>query len=220
MRHPRKGKAVLGALRVRPAFLYAGIGTGLLGIAYLLRRPLAQGASFVTDIAQGEVVVAYDGGVPIGTIKLKDVGNGVQLEESVADKYLAMAAAAAKDGITLTPVSGFRSMTKQTALWTAAVAKGTARKAAGLAVAYSRHMPGIPHWPPTAPPGFSNHQRGHAIDIAVGITSSQLDAWKRGLEGKGPKVTTKIYEWLEANAGRFGFKRLASEPWHFSTDGR
>ena len=28
------------------------------------------------------------------------------------------------------------------------------------------------------------------------------------------------WQWLNANAGRFGFADLPSEPWHWSTDGR
>lgn len=49
-----------------------------------------------------------------------------------------------------------------------------------------------------ARPGRSNHQRGTAVDISVG------------------SVHTRTYEWLAANACRFGFKRtVRSEPWHW-----
>jgi D-alanyl-D-alanine carboxypeptidase len=49
-----------------------------------------------------------------------------------------------------------------------------------------------------ARPGRSNHQRGTALDISVGSTA------------------TLTYEWLAANACRFGFKRtVSSEPWHW-----
>ncbi|WP_224367358.1 M15 family metallopeptidase [Hyalangium versicolor] len=52
--------------------------------------------------------------------------------------------------------------------------------------------------PRAARPGRSNHQRGTAVDISVGSTD------------------TLTYEWLAANACRFGFKRtVRSEPWHW-----
>ncbi len=52
--------------------------------------------------------------------------------------------------------------------------------------------------PRAARPGRSNHQRGTALDISVGSTA------------------TLTYEWLAANACRFGFRRtVSSEPWHW-----
>ncbi|MDY7225272.1 M15 family metallopeptidase [Hyalangium rubrum] len=52
--------------------------------------------------------------------------------------------------------------------------------------------------PRAARPGRSNHQRGTAVDVSVGDES------------------TPTYEWLAANACRFGFKRtVSSEPWHW-----
>jgi zinc D-Ala-D-Ala carboxypeptidase len=52
--------------------------------------------------------------------------------------------------------------------------------------------------PRAARPGRSNHQRGTAVDISVGDERSP------------------VYEWLAANACRFGFRRtVSSEPWHW-----
>ncbi|MCP3101682.1 M15 family metallopeptidase [Myxococcus sp. K15C18031901] len=49
-----------------------------------------------------------------------------------------------------------------------------------------------------ARPGRSNHQRGLAVDLIVGPATSQR------------------FEWLAANACRFGFRRtVRSEPWHW-----
>lgn len=52
--------------------------------------------------------------------------------------------------------------------------------------------------PPTAVPGTSRHETGDAVDI---VTSSANLAW------------------LRQHAGTFGVYNLASEPWHWSTDG-
>lgn len=57
--------------------------------------------------------------------------------------------------------------------------------------------------PPTALPGRSNHERGLAIDFH-NCSSRSTECWI----------------WLNANAARFGFQNLPSEPWHWSVDGR
>ena len=46
------------------------------------------------------------------------------------------------------------------------------------------------------------HERGLAIDFANCRTHD-----------------TRAFRWLDANAARFGFKNLPSEPWHWSTNG-
>jgi hypothetical protein len=60
--------------------------------------------------------------------------------------------------------------------------------------------------PPTARPGSSQHELGLAIDFTYNgrLISS------RGNPG---------FAWLAANANRFGFYNLPSEPWHWSVNG-
>ncbi len=55
--------------------------------------------------------------------------------------------------------------------------------------------------PPTAIPGFSNHQMGLAIDF------------------KNCNAGSPSFEWLKGNAEKFGFKNLPAESWHWSIDG-
>jgi D-alanyl-D-alanine carboxypeptidase len=59
---------------------------------------------------------------------------------------------------------------------------------------------------PTAIPGRSLHELGLAIDLSTG--------------GKtiGSR-TNPAYKWLAANAARYGFVNLPSEPWHWSITG-
>ena len=89
--------------------------------------------------------VAYKSGKPIGQIKLTKV-DGKLIEEGAAQAFLAMRAAAAADGVTLTLSSGFRTMEEQERLY-AAYKAGTGNYA--------------------AKPGYSNHQNGTALDIQV-----------------------------------------------------
>ena len=56
--------------------------------------------------------------------------------------------------------------------------------------------------PPTASPGSSNHGFGLAVDLA---------------NNGGTKLNTSMpeYDWVAENGPRFGFKRIASEAWHW-----
>lgn len=60
--------------------------------------------------------------------------------------------------------------------------------------------------PPTAIPGRSKHEQGLAVDFTIG---------GRTIQSRG----NPAFQWLAANAGRFGFVNLPSEPWHWSVDG-
>jgi D-alanyl-D-alanine carboxypeptidase len=60
-----------------------------------------------------------------------------------------------------------------------------------------------------APPGYSQHHTGNAVDLAV---------------DRGTFAKTKAYQWLQKNAKKFGFtetypkenkQRLPWEPWHW-----
>lgn len=54
------------------------------------------------------------------------------------------------------------------------------------------------------PPGHSNHQSGVALDFNT-----------IGLGGSKTRGTGVVYEWLAKNAETFGFKRIATEHWHW-----
>lgn len=63
-----------------------------------------------------------------------------------------------------------------------------------------------------APPGFSNHSDGRAVDftttqagVTYGANGNQRAGWR----------ATWLHQWLVANAGRFNFQPLASEEWHW-----
>lgn len=66
--------------------------------------------------------------------------------------------------------------------------------------------------PIKAPPGFSNHSNGLAVDFSTvhggttyGPNTDQREGWRR----------TWLHPWLVANAARFKFMPLASEEWHW-----
>jgi LAS superfamily LD-carboxypeptidase LdcB len=70
--------------------------------------------------------------------------------------------------------------------------------------------------PLKAPPGYSNHSNGAAVDFGTtfgGVyykaDSSTRLAWRK----------TWLHPWLKGNAATFGFKPLASEEWHWDFEG-
>jgi hypothetical protein len=130
--------------------------------------------------------------VPAGAdVPLTQV-RGIVVHTSIAGPLDAMLAAAEAEGLTLTG-SGYRSHEQQIQL---------RRAHCGTSDYAIYRMPSSQCSPPTARPGTSLHEQGLAIDFAN--CSSH---------------TTRCWQWLDANAARFGFFNLPSEPWHWSIDG-
>jgi peptidoglycan hydrolase CwlO-like protein len=130
-----------------------------------------------------------------GPISLSSVG-GITVASSIAGQLGQLLSAASAAGFSLGG-GGYRSSASQIAL----------RKAhCGTSDYAIYQMPASQCHPPTAPPGQSMHERGLAIDFTNGgklINSHSEPVW----------------QWLSANAGRYGFQNLPSEPWHWSTNG-
>ncbi|MEH2405214.1 M15 family metallopeptidase [Nostoc sp.] len=127
---------------------------------------------------------------------------GIRMRKAAAQKFEEMVAAARSAGVILVPISGFRSVKDQEQLFFAVGAQRnqTPAERAGL----------------SAPPGHSEHHTGYAVDVgdgAVPATDTQTNFDK-----------TKAYQWLQANAARFGFEMsfpkdniqgVSYEPWHW-----
>lgn len=131
--------------------------------------------------------------VPDGSIKLR---------KTAAQAYQEMAAAARRDGVELSPISGFRSLTDQDYLF-------FEKKAERGQVAAERAKV-------SAPPGYSEHHTGYAIDIGDGnVPATNLsEAFE----------DTRAFRWLKANAAYYSFEisfpkgnkqGVNYEPWHW-----
>ena len=120
----------------------------------------------------------------------------ITVAASIGDQLRQLLAAAQADGISLSG-SGWRDGDNQVGL-------------RGMNCGWSRYqlyeMPPDQCSPPTARPGSSLHEQGLAIDFSVN---------GKYIESR----SSAPYRWLAANAGRFGFSNLPSEPWHWSTTG-
>jgi zinc D-Ala-D-Ala carboxypeptidase len=136
---------------------------------------------------------------------LDHVGRPLILEKIAAAAWKAMVEASKKDGITLMPVSGFRSYRYQ------------------AEVIKNKLLNGIPLdtiLQENALPGFSEHHTGRAVDLA-------------NLDGKldFSFEESAAFRWLQLNGGKFGFQLsysksnamgISYEPWHwcFSSTGQ
>jgi peptidoglycan hydrolase-like protein with peptidoglycan-binding domain len=126
-------------------------------------------------------------------VTIDRVGGGTRpLRREAADAWRALVAAARADGLAhplLLVTSGFRDPVQQQALWDKALARYGSAQAARKWV---------------APPGSSPHQSGRAIDFYLG---GKNDSANVGNLRKLP-----AYQWMIANAVRFGFYPYQNEP--------
>jgi len=126
-------------------------------------------------------------------------GREIKLSPKTARAWSRMRDAASSAGITLVPISGFRSVARQREIIEAKLAAGQAIDSILSAV---------------AAPGYSEHHTGRAIDIGVPDEPPLTEDF----------ALTSGYAWLEANAAKFGFRLsfprgnthgIAYEPWHW-----
>lgn len=126
-------------------------------------------------------------------------GRTVKLAPSAATALKRMTAAAAKDGVTLQIVSGFRSAAYQAALLRTKLNRGMS-----IATALSINTP----------PGYSEHQSGCAVDLATPHSPAADQSFAR----------TPAYAWLNRHAAGYGFHLsypstnahgIEFEPWHW-----
>lgn len=126
----------------------------------------------------------------------------VKLRKAAAAKYQEMVNAAAAEGIYFAPISGFRSVQDQQHVFfdVKAERKQNASKRAEV----------------SAPPGYSEHHTGYAIDLGDGTSPDS---------NLSPSFeNTQAFKWLEANAAAFSFELsfpknnrqgVSYEPWHW-----
>ncbi len=126
---------------------------------------------------------------------------GITVAASLGPSLQALLDAARADGIVLGG-SGYRSPDAQAAL----------RRANGCPDVWT--APASSCRVPTAIPGSSQHEKGLAVDFTYqGRTICYPNSAAR-CRGNA------AFDWLRANAGRYGLRNLPSEAWHWSTTGR
>ncbi|WP_239121206.1 MULTISPECIES: M15 family metallopeptidase [Spirulina sp. CCY15215] len=126
----------------------------------------------------------------------------IRLRQSAAQKFILMADAARADGVILSSLSGYRTVAEQDSLFFEVKAQRQQNAAKRAEV--------------SAPPGYSEHHTGYAIDIGDGKTpATNLSV---NFEN------TAAFRWLQENAARYSFELsfprdnaqgISYEPWHW-----
>ncbi|MBX4197466.1 M15 family metallopeptidase [Candidatus Saccharibacteria bacterium] len=127
--------------------------------------------------------------IPGSTYYVNGANGYAVVNSRVSGAVYAMVQVAAKDKVTLTAISSFRTMAHQQALCAANSACSSG------------------DYTFVAKPGTSNHQMGLAIDFG-GLPSTP-----------GPVPGNTIWTWLSQNATLFGYKNYPAEAWHWSPTG-
>ncbi|MGE8260116.1 MAG: M15 family metallopeptidase [Stenotrophomonas sp.] len=130
-------------------------------------------------------------------------GRPLWLRRGAAQGWRRMRLHAARDGVALDAISGFRSHAYQLGIFERKLARG-------LGVADILKV--------NAAPGFSEHHSGHALDIGTPGDAPAEETFE----------ATDAFAWLQAHAGTHGFSLsyprdnphgIVYEPWHWCWNG-
>jgi D-alanyl-D-alanine carboxypeptidase len=126
----------------------------------------------------------------------------IVMRRAAAEKFNQMMDAAAADGISLVPLSGFRSVSEQESVFFDVKAERGENPTKRAEV--------------SAPPGYSEHHTGYAVDIGDGNSP--------GADLQFDFEDTAAFKWLEKNAAYYSFEMsfpkdnsmgVSYEPWHW-----
>ena len=126
----------------------------------------------------------------------------IKLRHAAAQKFKDMQLAAKADGVLLNPISAFRTISQQDHLF--------------FRVKEQRVQGATKRAEVSAPPGYSEHHTGYAIDIG----DAKVPATNVEVEFEN----TAAFRWLQANAARYSFELsfprnnpqgISYEPWHW-----
>jgi len=139
---------------------------------------------------------------PMNTLVPVGSDGSTVLRKAAAAAFSDMAAAAREEGVNLVPLSGFRSMQTQNSLF--------------FDIKAQRGQDAVERATVSAPPGYSEHHTGYALDIGTGDVPATHVNPKFG--------QTEAFRWLENHAAHFHFELsfppdnpqgVDYEPWHW-----
>jgi D-alanyl-D-alanine carboxypeptidase len=141
----------------------------------------------------------------IATEKLVSIEPNIEIHIDMRDSLLKMRDEAKKDGIYLVFLSGYRSIKLQNEIF--------------YSLKSFRNQEAAERARVSAPPGYSEHSTGFAIDIG--------DATQRETDFETEFENTDAFKWLKKNAAKFHFKLsftkdnqyIDYEPWHWRYEG-
>lgn len=211
---------VLTALTPPPAQAGSEAGRGLPDSAGVTAPPPSRGEEPVPPSEEEEenwrlvLVNAWNPLPEDGTVTLKELSNGLQVDERCYPDLQAMMDACRADGGSPVICSAYRSREKQAELFQGKVDRL-------LAQGYTREGAEAEAGKSVAVPGTSEHQLGLAVDI-VDLYNQNLDHTQED---------TAVQKWLMEHSWEYGFvlrypngkselTGIIYEPWHYRYVGR
>ena len=139
---------------------------------------------------------------PVEELKAITSDGNIRLRSVAANKFLQMQQDAKRQGIILTPISGFRTVSEQKYLF--------------FEIKAQRKQDTSKRAEVSAPPGYSEHHTGYAIDIGDGNAPAT---------NLSPSFEqTAAFKWLVKNAPKYSYELsfpknneqgISYEPWHW-----
>ena len=161
--------------------------------------------NFQTQINHNSRILGHLPYPEIPKEKLVSIEPNIEVHIDMRDSLLNMKDEAKKDGIFLVFLSGYRSIDLQNEIF--------------YSLKSFRNQEAAERARVSAPPGYSEHSTGFAIDIG--------DATQRETDFETEFEDTEAFKWLANNAARFHFKlsftkdnkHIDYEPWHWRYEG-
>ncbi|MDX9740051.1 MAG: M15 family metallopeptidase [Gammaproteobacteria bacterium] len=156
-------------------------------------------AGILPEAVAGRGLREYEEASELEPVETGADGRVYLLAPHAAQAWRALSAAAAADGVRLYIVSAFRSVDRQLELIERKLARGDALSDILSVI---------------APPGFSEHHTGRAVDVGCPEAAPLEREFDR----------TPAFRWLRSRAGEFGFllsypegnpQGYQYEPWHW-----
>jgi zinc D-Ala-D-Ala carboxypeptidase len=189
-----------------PMLVGIGLAVTIAGGGWMLTqlsRPNASpGSPEATNASPADTVLGHYkyAEAPAEDLEAISGDGGIRLRQAAAAAFKSMVAAAQAEGVSVTPVSGFRSIGDQQELF--------------FKVKEARVQTAAERASVSAPPGHSEHHTGYAVDIGDANGANLTPEFEN----------TATFHWMQANAPRYSFELsfpknnpqgVTYEPWHW-----
>jgi D-alanyl-D-alanine carboxypeptidase len=196
---------LLKKLLIFSPFLFLLFSTFALRLIRNLEIGSLDNPNFQAQINHDHRILGHLPYAEIPKEKLVLIEPNIQVHIDMQDSLIKMRNEAKKDGIYLVFLSGYRSINLQNEIF--------------YSLKSFRNQDAAERARVSAPPGYSEHSTGFAIDIG--------DATQRETDFEIEFENTKAFKWLINNAAKFHFKLsfnkknkyIDYEPWHWRYEG-
>jgi len=196
---------LLKKLLIFSPFLFLIFSAALLRLIKNIEIGSLNNLNFQAQINHDHRILGHLPYAEISKEKLVLIEPNIGVHMDMRDSLLKMREEAKKDGIYLVFLSGYRSINLQNDIF--------------YSLKSIRNQEAAERARVSAPPGYSEHSTGFAIDIG--------DATRRETDFETDFENTKAFRWLIKNAAKFHFKLsfdkdnkyIDYEPWHWRYEG-